>query len=516
MQTDKEYLATRELSPLRCESVGEYSLPDYNTDVKKLLLVKTKVFPSGRFVSDDMLEFSGSVGYEAVYLDAENNVTHAEFSTDYEATVRISSESYVDSDIKTAVSSCSVRLVGPRKLSVKCSLDSDVSICERREYAVDGDAFREYVPETLELSANVQSLSFASGEAREMSEEMLSIEGAIADEVEVLLTDLKHTVHSLEMSDNGVGMKGEIQLSVLIRNGDEPPRLVSKRIPFAEEISIADQNSLDALDGRLECSYIKSSIVPTDDGVCVSASFSITPRIYGRKNCRVELVRDAYLKERGTDNEYTDFGYNEHICSTAEEKTFEVKRPLSELGVEYCGDVIYAEAQARIERCDILDECVKMDGEIRFSGIACRTNEEDVRVCYPFKFALPFVENVNINCQIHSNMRANCAVNVNDIKINMDENNVNIDAELTLFATLTAEKRQRCLGASYLTDEEFLRDDSVVTVYYPEPSESLFGIAKRFHTSVTEIAESNRLSQSTFASLGMPIGGTDIKKLLIK
>ena len=160
MQTEKEYFVLRELSSLRCESVGEYSLPDYNTDVKKLLTVKTKVFPTGKFVGEDTLEFSGTVGYEVVYLDAENNVTHAELSTDYEAALKISSESYVDSDVSTVVSACNVRLIGPRKLSVKCSLDSDVNICERRGYVIDGDAFLEYVPETLDATASIQHILF--------------------------------------------------------------------------------------------------------------------------------------------------------------------------------------------------------------------------------------------------------------------------------------------------------------------------------------------------------------------
>ena len=113
-------------------------------------------------------------------------------------------------------------------------------------------------------------------------------------------------------------------------------------------------------------------------------------------------------------------------------------------------------------------------------------------------------------------MRVNCATNTSNVKISFDENNVYASVTLTAFVTLSSEMRQRCLGASYLTDEEYSRDESIVTVYYPESSESLFSIAKRFHTSVGEIAESNRLSESVFASSGAPIGGFEVKKLIIK
>ena len=113
-------------------------------------------------------------------------------------------------------------------------------------------------------------------------------------------------------------------------------------------------------------------------------------------------------------------------------------------------------------------------------------------------------------------MRVNCAVNATDIKINIDESNAHVTADLDLFITVNADRRQRCLGASYLTDEEFSNDGSVITVYYPEAGETLFSIAERFHTSVASIAESNRLSESVFASSSEPIGLHGINKLLIK
>lgn len=516
MQTEKEYLIAREISSLRCESVGEYSLPDYNGDVKKILTVKTKVFPSGKFVGEDSLEFSGTVGYEVVYLDSENNITHAEFSTDYDAAVKINSDTYLDSDVKTSVFGANVRLVGPRKLSVKCSLDNDVRIAEKRSHAIEGDAFMEYEPETLLTVANVLTPSFASGEAKEVNEVMAELDGAIIDEVEVLLSDARAKTSTLETGTDTLAVKGSVTVSVLLKNGEQMPRLISKELPYSEEISLADAEELESLEERVEISSLKTAVTPTEDGVSVSASVTLTPKLSGKKNCPIDLVSDSFLKERGTENEYSDFGYTEHVCTETEESIIEFKKSVSELGIENVGEVIYTEAQARVESCEILDEGVQIKGEVRFGGIVYSENENEDPIYAPVKFSVPFTENVNLDCQMHNNMRANCAVNANDAKINFDENSVYASCELAFYVTVTSEKRQRCLGASYLTDEEYEKDESVVTVYYPEPSESLFSIAKRFHTSVGRIAESNRLSESVFASQDEPLGKCDVKKLIIK
>ena len=515
MQTEKEYLIGREINSLRCESVGEYSLPDYNGDVKKILMVKTKVFPTGKFVGDELLEFSGSVGYEVVYLDAENTVTHAEFSTDYDAAVKINAESYVDSDVRTSVSGCNIRLVGPRKMSVKCMLDNDVQISEKKSYGIVGDAFMEYEPELLLRCANVYSSTFISGESREISEEVVSIDGAIADEVEILLSDILTELDSVAVKGDTLELGGRVKASLLYRNGDQSPRLVDKEIPYSAELTIGEEVASGAIDARLDATAFSCAVTPTEDGVSLSVSASVSPSVTSKRNCALELVNDAYLKERGVVNEYCDLSYTEHICAERVEERFEAKRPISELGIDAPGEVIYSEAVARVERCEERDDGVTVSGEVRFFGIVCAIGEE-MSICSPLKMSLPFAYNVKLNCQIHDNMRINCSVNANNVRINIDENNVCMSCDLDISLNVSSEKKQRCLGASYLTDEEYSREASVVTVYYPDASESLFGIAKRFHTSVGALARDNKLSESVFASSQLPLGTSDVKKLIIK
>lgn len=516
MQTEMEYQSGREINSLRCESVGEYSLPDYNGDVKKILAVKTKVFPSGRFVGDGVLEISGSVWYEIVYLDSENQLTHAEFSTDYDAAVRINSDTYVDSDVSTAVCACNVRLVGPRKLSVKSTLESEVRLGERRVHSIEGDAFMEYEPETVGTVARVLTPSFASGEVREMNEELLQLDGAIADEVEVLLSDACFRLESAEPEGDTLSVKGAVLVSALVKNADSSPRLVTKELAYTETLTLPDAESLESVDPRVEIRSLRSTVTPTEDGVSVNVTLTLAPFAYGKRNCSLSLVGDCFVKERGSANEYEDFSYTEHICTDVKTERLETKMSAAELGIEAVGDVIYAEAQAKVDRCELGDTGVTVEGEVRFSGIAYSVSEESTPVYAPIKFTVPFSQNVNIDCQKHDNMRAYCSVNTSSPKIILDENSVSASADLTFFVNVTSDKRQRCLGSSYLTDEEFVRDASVVTVYYPDTSESLFSIAKRFHTSVLNIAESNRLSESVFASSDAPIGASGVRKLIIK
>lgn len=515
MRTDNEYLVGREICALRCESVGEYSLPDYNGDVKRVLAVNTRVSPAGKFVGEDTLEISGSVAYDVVYVDSEDNVTHAEFSTDYDTAVRINSDVYVDSLIETKAVGCNLRLVGPRKLSVKCSLESNAVISEQRVHSVSGDAFLEYEPEVSTSVANVLGASFATGERRELTEEMARLDGAISDEVEILLSDARFSLDGIFGEGESAEIKGSIKTSLLYRNGDDKPCLITREIPYSEELSL-DRAEGAALTAHVEVSGVKAVVEPTDDGVALSISLSVAPGLCAVCNEPLRLVGDAYLKERGSENEYTDFSYTEHICTESKEARFEGRTSLSDIGIESFGEVVWSDATAKVDECTLGEGGVKITGEIRFSGIACVEDGELYVKCYPIKFTLPFEENVNINCQKHDNTRIKCNVDAIESKIEISDNDVIGTCTLDISLSISADKRQRCLGASYLTDEEYLRDDSVITVYYPDSSESLFEIAKMFHTSVSAIAASNRLSESVFASADQPVGISGITRLIIK
>ena len=113
-------------------------------------------------------------------------------------------------------------------------------------------------------------------------------------------------------------------------------------------------------------------------------------------------------------------------------------------------------------------------------------------------------------------MRTNCSLQLTDVKMAVEDGCAMASAEIFASVSVLADKRQRSLSASYITDEEYISDDSVVTVYYPDTQESLFDIAKKFHTSVGAIAQSNRLTETVFASSSKPLATCGVTKLLIE
>ena len=122
------------------ETGADYSLPDYNGDVRKILFTEAKVRPSGSFENGENIDFSGIIVYNLVYSDSENRINSVSFTSDYDQSVKCA-EGSEPICVDTVVSGFSVRLLGPRKLSAKATLNSKVLLARKESQSVDGSAF---------------------------------------------------------------------------------------------------------------------------------------------------------------------------------------------------------------------------------------------------------------------------------------------------------------------------------------------------------------------------------------
>ena len=83
-------------------------------------------------------------------------------------------------------------------------------------------------------------------------------------------------------------------------------------------------------------------------------------------------------------------------------------------------------------------------------------------------------------------------------------------------AVLCAEGCERVLSSSVKVDgTSFESDEASVTVYYPDSTDTLFSVAKRFHTSSLKLAGDNNISDLVFAGDNPEGKLLGVKKLLI-
>ena len=113
----------------------EFSLPDYQPEMKRLLRVKATVLPSDQYVGAGNAECAGHVDYSILYTGNDG----ALYCTDQRGTYQFSSPLELPSDFEAGegILCCAEsvpeqtvgRVIAPRKLMIKCRLRSRVDHC---------------------------------------------------------------------------------------------------------------------------------------------------------------------------------------------------------------------------------------------------------------------------------------------------------------------------------------------------------------------------------------------------
>lgn len=516
METEKEYLRQRHMPPIVCESGGEYTLPDYNTDVKRVLSVSAKALPSSKFMDGEILECVGIVAYEVVYLDSENNVTHCSFTTDYELKVKCGSENYKDAHVITRVKNYTVRPIGPRRFSAKCVLGNMLSILESASIGIGGDAFSHGEPEVATETIRVGYEAYSTPKETEYGETLFEVDGVIADEVEVLTTSGSVKNITLTKNDEGADYKGEIEVKALVLVEDELPKTVSVTIPIQGSIALEDIEDNMELGIDLFITSLSTSINPMESGVVVTVSVITEATLVGRANESIRLVTDAFHISRGTENEYTTGSFSSYEGCISQELAVDLEFERGELGAQNLRNIIYSDGVCSLNSASVEGENIKLEGEMRLSVMACEINDQGEPTFVGLKLDIPFVTKVKNSCQNAHITDCLCDIYLTSNSVTLDADKIYIKA--TIFSTIEqiSTSNIRYVSSSVFTDEVYEKFGSDVVVYYPESGESLFDVARSFHTSLLKIASDNSLSESVFRSCDSPASLVGVRKLIIK
>lgn len=514
METNKEFCRERRILSEGNLSAGEYILPDYKGDVKKLLYQNARCESSEGYINGDKLECTGVVVYDIVYLDSEDVLTPLSFTTDYEISVKVDEGKYVDNFTRVTPSSFNLRLMGPRKFSAKAGLLLDLSLLERDEYKVEGDAALRESTETMTKTVKISGGKYAVFGEREFAEEVEHLEGAIVDEVEVLYLSTEPRDITVKESEDGLIVGGEINSTMLLKVGIDPPYTVSHAITFEDTLD----TDIDPKEAGVYIDILssKASVNPEESGVSVTLDVIAAARAKASYNVPLRIVKDMYSTERGVDVTVGEINYTELIERGDGVQRFSYEAEREETGLSDARNILYAAAMPKIEAAFAKGDEVVIEGILRFSGIACEVNEDGGISYSPVKIDAPLNLNVSYGSQIPENSRIVAEVIPTSAKIELDGDRVRMSALLDVRTSVYDPRREGCLTTAVFNDEVYTKDPSTVTVYYPDKNDTLYEVAKQHHTTVLNIAKDNELTEDVVSRADAEGGLSGVDYLLIR
>ncbi|MBQ4090719.1 MAG: hypothetical protein IJC64_00215, partial [Clostridia bacterium] len=207
-----------------CEKVnmtelsGDFTLPDYQPEIKRLLKISANVLPPSKYLGDSRAEFAGNIDYFVYYTGSDNEIYCAPLTDEYKIEVPI--ERGADWQVSNITGNATVlcdlvsgRVTSPRKINVKCRLKSisrifgDVATSRGFEGASGEN-------EVLTCVSPLSRTVFASSDMIRLADEMI-IDNQ-SGEVRVISADGRALISEVTCAEGTVSCRGEVYLKMLM------------------------------------------------------------------------------------------------------------------------------------------------------------------------------------------------------------------------------------------------------------------------------------------------------------
>lgn len=506
-----EYKLNRESLPA-CETVYDgcaeqpidldFSLPDYCPDIQKIL--KCQVTPSvtAQNLMGDRLEVEGTVTIRVLYLDASGeNIRCCENNHPFTASIAIRQPA--DNAVaftKTRVEYVNCRATSPRRLDIHGAF----SVCARVIRQVQDEIVSRIEGDDIQQKTRTLDVSRSAGLAQQQFSvtEVLEIGGGKPPAETIVRSGVTASVQDFKVVSNKLILRGEAILRVLYSPGIDSPALeaMEYEIPFSQMIDCAGVTeectcdvALDVMNYRVEAKSDSSG-----ENTLLETEIKLMATACAWQDAQITAVTDAYSTQYELSADYRQRAFERLSGILSDTSAQKYTMEFDSSGVSRIIDLWNEVSTVAAE---IQDKQISYKGRLNVCLLALTAEGKPFyqERMFDYAFARDYAGG-------SAAVRCDPRVSVQDVSYRITgAASLEVKVELRLASSVFEQASCRAV-ADISADEEHPREkdtSAALTIYYADPSESLWDIARMYCTSADAIREENGLAEDFIPENGM-------------
>lgn len=468
------------------ELSGDFTLPDYQPEIKRLLRVSASILPPSKYVGDSEAELAGGIDYYVHYTGSDNQVYCAPLSSEYKVSVPMDKNELslvnVTADAETVPDMVSGRVTSPRKLNIKCRLKT-----RARMYGdAPIDKSYESMGEDNQIllgRSEVTRRIFAQSEMIRLDDEI--IQSAADGETRIICAQGNVLIGESAVSNGAANCKGELYLKLLMcKEPNGVPYTAVRRMPFNSTVMIEGATS--GCEASVKGSVAEMSINVEESRIAIDAGIILELSIC--KNEGVTYVKDAYSTTHDTECTYKEIPFLEEGRAFNSNFTQSDSMTLEKAGIGPEHKIIDISGYAYPESAVLEGEKWVFTGKTKFSLLTEKEGEYgNAEIEMPYRYAIDSKHNEEENAY------ADATAEIISARARLDGERIGIDAEVMMRCIISTRNSAKMLDSvSFGEEKEKSRGEYVVC--YPSHDDNLWSIAKRYSTTVSAITLTNKLT----------------------
>ncbi len=476
-------------------------VPDIKPDIARILLLDGDAWISGAETAAGKVLINGTVRYKILYIsdDPDQLVKSITTSTGFQYSMDIpDTRQGMQCSVKCDIEHMEYEILNSRKVNVKAIVSLYARVSEQLEQYITRDFDGSEGIQVLRNTININSY-ICDSKAECPVREIVDIPAGKPAILEILRNDVKISGKEYKAGDDKIIVKGGLSVSTLYIGDDESRSLqyMEHEIPFVQLIDMPGADDSCSCDVDIALGEVSFEADEDSDGelrkLKCEADLGIYAQSYGRKD--IEIVDDAYNPNSRVSIEKEQLVLEELVYENESQLTLKENIELDEDAPDI-SELFNIIGKLSLSSSEISDDRIAVEGTAVCNVLYLADNGEKPVHCVERE--IPFRQVLDAK-----GIRAGMSL---DVEMDIDHYSYSIlnsrDVEVRLLIGLkTRVGKHLEVPVIVRATEQPLEDRasermSSVTIYFTQPGDTLWNIAKRYYTTVSELVSSNAIDES--------------------
>lgn len=474
-------------------------VPDINPDVLRTLVLDGEVIEKKSEVLQDKVSVRGVIRYKILYVSDDKDRSIKSINTSYEFSHVFDVEnpgSKMKVRIKGDIEHIDYEILNGRKINVKTIVKLKAKIFNETEQSFVSELKGVEGLQVLRKKADIYCY-LGENTANYTLDEALEIPAGKPSIKEILRTDVKITGKDYKIADNKIIAKGDINILTLYVGETE-----ERSIEFMEhEMSFTQALDFQEIDEDSDCEidYLIEdcffSPEEDSDGELRTLKSEVRVLIWAQASSKkdLEIVSDAYSMNSKIDFETRSFKKNRVVCR---DKSQVILKEVVKINGDNPSilEVFNVLAKPNLFDSTVSDGRVTIEGSVN-TGILYVANNKEQPVFSHYS-EIPFKHTFELQ-DTRSGMNCEVDLEVEHCNFSMiSENEVEVRAIVNIDTKVLDETLYSLIIDAVESEERADSEDfASLTVYFLQPGDDLWKVAKKYLTTVEDVKKFNKIEE---------------------
>lgn len=480
------------------EVEGDVIVNDIKPDILNTISVNGNVCIYKKEVLDGRIRFDGAVNVYIIYLSDDENggIRSLNTSVDFTKTLEFDGcSSGMDIDEMLNIKNIECKVINSRKVNVRAFLDLNVKVYSNDNVEVINDVNSIDGIQVLNNSLEINSL-VGRGSTRAFAKDTITIDN-VDNLAEILNSDINIINKDTKISYNKILAKADLQVKIMYLTEDNRIKTITSDIPvmgFVDMPNVSDTNICNAK-CKLKNVILKPNSVE-EHSINVEIEVEISCYVYEPK--RINVIQDLYSPTSNV--QFSKRNITALVNTGNMNEMCNIQEQLSIPEIEN-NQIYEVQVRANLQKEDITNGRVTFEGEVELeflyqSNTSSRLESKIMKM--PFNHS---INNDNIN--EFTTIDTNIEIKTQNFVI-LNDGNIDAKIELQFGLIISKNEKINVIDDIEVDDKKECNQYSMV-IYFVKPKDTLWEIAKKFDSTIEEIAKVNDIEDVNKIMPGMQL-----------